>query len=149
MKDDLEDSKEIAEQATYEDEAATSKRTVTIPLKEYDEIKREEHFINSQTLIDFIDNRNYEVLLGVTNDVGCYSEIIRTISIYPEYTIYVPNAFTPNGDGENDIFLAQANGINYFEMLIIDWWGSFIFTSNQYFFLKLFRSCFLFLFYRY
>ena len=56
MKDDLEDSKEIAEQATYEDEAATSKPTVTIPLKEYDEIKHDEHFIKSQTLIDIIDN---------------------------------------------------------------------------------------------
>jgi len=56
MKDDLEDTKDIAEQATYEDEQATSKRTVTIPLKEYDEIKREENFIKSQTLIDIIDN---------------------------------------------------------------------------------------------
>ena len=56
MKDDSEESKEVAEQATYEDEAATAKRTVTIPLKEYDEIKREEHFIKSQTLIDIIDN---------------------------------------------------------------------------------------------
>ena len=44
------------EDATYEDESAKSRRTVTIPLKEYDEIKREEHFIKSQTLIDIIDN---------------------------------------------------------------------------------------------
>jgi len=36
MKDDLEESKDIAEQATYEDEQSTSKRTVTIPLTEYD-----------------------------------------------------------------------------------------------------------------
>jgi hypothetical protein len=56
MKDDLEDSKDIAEQATYEDESAKASRTVTIPLREYDEIKREEHFIKSQTLIDIIDN---------------------------------------------------------------------------------------------
>ena len=56
MKDDLEDSKDIAEQATYEDEAATSKRTVTIPLKEYDELKSEESFIKSKSLIDIIDN---------------------------------------------------------------------------------------------
>jgi len=55
MKDHSENG-ESAEQATYEDEQATSKRTVTIPLKEYDEIKREEHFIKSQTLIDIIDN---------------------------------------------------------------------------------------------
>ena len=56
MKDDLEDSKDIAEQATYEDEPAKARRTVTIPLREYDEIKREENFIKSQMLIDIIDN---------------------------------------------------------------------------------------------
>ena len=56
MKDDLEDSKDIAEQATYEDESAKARRTVTIPLREYDEIRRDEHFIKSQTLIDIIDN---------------------------------------------------------------------------------------------
>ena len=55
MKDQPENG-ERAEQATYEDEQTTSKRTVTIPLKEYDEIKREENFIKSQTLIDIIDN---------------------------------------------------------------------------------------------
>ena len=53
MKDDLD---ERAVDATYEDEQATSKRTVTIPLKEYDEIKREENFIKSKVLIDIIDN---------------------------------------------------------------------------------------------
>ena len=53
MKDDFD---ERAADATYEDEQATSKSTVTIPLKEYDEIKREENFIKSQTLIDIIDN---------------------------------------------------------------------------------------------
>ena len=55
MKDDN-DQSERADDATYEDEQVTSKRTVTIPLKEYDEIKREENFIKSQTLIDIIDN---------------------------------------------------------------------------------------------
>ena len=54
MKDNPENG-ERAEQATYEDEH-TSRRTVTIPLKEYDEIKREENFIKSQMLIDIIDN---------------------------------------------------------------------------------------------
>ena len=53
MKDDLDD-KEIAEQATYEDEH-TSRRTVTIPLKEYDELKAEQHFIKDPSLISIID----------------------------------------------------------------------------------------------
>ena len=54
MKDESED-KDRAVDATYEDEH-TSRRTVTIPLKEYDELKSEENFIKSKTLIDIIDN---------------------------------------------------------------------------------------------
>ena len=55
MKDQPENGERAAD-ATYEDESAVSKRTVTIPLREYDEIKREENFIKSQVLIDIIDN---------------------------------------------------------------------------------------------
>ena len=55
MKDNPENGERAAD-ASFEDEVSTSKRTVTIPLKEYDEIKRDEHFIKSQTLIDIIDN---------------------------------------------------------------------------------------------
>tara|TARA_B100001113_G_C21057796_1_gene599766 strand:+ start:917 stop:1135 length:219 start_codon:yes stop_codon:yes gene_type:complete len=38
--------------ATFENES----RTVTIPLKEYDKLKEEQHFIKDKTLIDIIDN---------------------------------------------------------------------------------------------
>ena len=51
MKDDL----ERADDATYEDEH-TSRRTVTIPLREYDELKADKNFIKDKTLIDIIDN---------------------------------------------------------------------------------------------
>ena len=54
MKDDPQNG-ERALDASFEDEVS-SRRTVTIPLKEYDELKAEENFIKSQTLIDIIDN---------------------------------------------------------------------------------------------
>jgi len=54
MKDNPENG-ERATDASFEDEV-TSRRTVTIPLKEYDELKSEESFIKSKTLIDIIDN---------------------------------------------------------------------------------------------
>ena len=50
MKDDL----ERADDATYEDEH-TSRRTVTISLKEYDELKTEQHYIKDPSLIAIID----------------------------------------------------------------------------------------------
>tara|TARA_R110002020_G_scaffold279211_1_gene494974 strand:+ start:35 stop:253 length:219 start_codon:yes stop_codon:yes gene_type:complete len=43
-----------ADDATYEDEH-TSRRTVTIPLKEYDELKTEQSFIKDPSLISIID----------------------------------------------------------------------------------------------
>ena len=49
------EDKQIADDASYEDEL-TSKWTVTIPLREYDELKLEQHFIKDKALIDIIDN---------------------------------------------------------------------------------------------
>ena len=51
MKDDYD---ERAVDATYEDKH-TSRRTVTIPLKEYDELKSEQSFIKDPSLISIID----------------------------------------------------------------------------------------------
>ena len=51
----IDEDQEKAEISTYENEL-TSRRTVSIPLKEYDELKMEQHFIKDKTLIDIIDN---------------------------------------------------------------------------------------------
>ena len=51
----INEDQEKAEISTYEDEL-TSRRTVSIPLKEYDELKMEQRFIKDKALIDIIDN---------------------------------------------------------------------------------------------
>lgn len=47
----------------------------------------------------------YEVLLRVYNKKGCMNTARAYLSIQPE-NIGLPNAFSPNGDGKNDIFKA-------------------------------------------
>ena len=59
MKDEYEhsgilDVRDRADEATYEDEH-TSRRTVTIPLKEYDELKAKQSSITDPSLISIID----------------------------------------------------------------------------------------------
>ena len=51
----IQEDQERAESASYENESGLS-RTVQIPLKEYDELKSEQHFIKDKVLIDIIDN---------------------------------------------------------------------------------------------
>jgi len=51
----IDEDQERAEAASYENETGLM-RTVTISLKEYDELKLEQQFIKDKTLIDIIDN---------------------------------------------------------------------------------------------
>ena len=44
-------------------------------------------------------------------------------------SLYIPNAFTPNGDGVNDIFYVYGNGIEELHLRIFNRWGELIFES--------------------
>lgn len=47
------------------------------------------------------------------------------------FTLYVPNAFTPNGDGLNETFGPVGNRVNQFSMRIYSRWGELMFESND------------------
>jgi gliding motility-associated-like protein len=76
----------------------------------------------------------YTVTLVVTNHYGCTNSTTRTLNIRSERTVYIPNAFTPNGDGLNDKFMPYASGdyLNAdFQMRIFDRWGNqLLFTGD-------------------
>jgi gliding motility-associated-like protein len=59
---------------------------------------------------------------------GCTASDIVTVHFDP--LIYVPNAFTPNGDGMNQYFRAITNNIDQFEMLIFNRWGEIVYRTN-------------------
>lgn len=76
----------------------------------------------------------YTVTLTVTNQYNCTNSTTRLINIRTERTVYIPNAFTPNGDGVNDKFMPYASGdfLNAdFQMRIFDRWGNkLLFTGD-------------------
>ncbi len=49
----------------------------------------------------------------------------------PKPTMYIPSAFTPNGDGINDFFGVKAEGIKQFKLQIFNRWGELVFESND------------------
>jgi len=46
-------------------------------------------------------------------------------------TFYIPNTFTPNNDGVNDVFIAKGTDLTYFSMTIFNRWGSFVYETND------------------
>ncbi len=79
------------------------------------------------------DSGSYKVTLIVTNGYGCSDTIQDQLLIKNEYAIYVPNAFTPDGDGLNDTFFPKGVGLDpdNFHMMIFDRWGDLIFETDN------------------
>ncbi|CAN5387627.1 hypothetical protein BH09BAC5_BH09BAC5_20590 [soil metagenome] len=74
---------------------------------------------------------HYNVNLIVTNQYGCVDDTTIEIIIEPDFSFFIPNAFTPNGDGINEGFFGQGYGITKYEIWIFDRWGNLIFTTKD------------------
>lgn len=77
------------------------------------------------------DTGTYTVTQVVINQYGCRDTAYQDIRINGESTTFIPNAFTPNGNGLNDTFKPQMFGIIEFQMLIFDRWGNEIFKTTD------------------
>ena len=85
----------------------------------------------SKFLHTYQDTGNYKVMLAVNNEFGCTDSIAYTIIIDPTFIIYIPDAFTPNGDEINDVFGPSVYGISKFEMKIYNRWGQLIYHTLE------------------
>jgi len=77
----------------------------------------------------FSDTGKFEVCLQVSSLQGCTNAICEGIYIKPVYTFYAPNAFTPNGDGNNDVFKLEGTYLSEVHMIIYNRWGEKLFES--------------------
>ncbi|NVO03830.1 MAG: gliding motility-associated C-terminal domain-containing protein, partial [Bacteroidetes bacterium] len=79
----------------------------------------------------FRNTGTFSVMLVVENTFGCVDTVFDFVTVYPDHSFYVPNAFTPNNDGNNDVFMASGNGIRAFEMAIYNRWGEMIYWNKD------------------
>jgi gliding motility-associated-like protein len=73
----------------------------------------------------YSDTGSYNVKLIVTTENSCVASIDKWIIVKPDYILHVPNAFTPNGDFLNDVFLPLGvfHGIGEYTFRIFNRWG--------------------------
>ncbi len=108
-----------------------------------------ESFTNNVSIADYIwtpseglDCNNCESTLAapvfstvytvsMADENGCVASTTFTVEVSTEKIIYIPNAFTPNGDGINDMFVISALGVVDFGIKIFDRWGSLMFSAND------------------
>ncbi|MCC7017836.1 MAG: gliding motility-associated C-terminal domain-containing protein, partial [Rhodospirillales bacterium] len=69
--------------------------------------------------------------IRAVNNFGCIAEDEVYVEVTTNYNIYIPNIFTPNEDGLNDVFIVYGTGLTKFEMTVFDRWGEKLFVSND------------------
>ena len=90
---------------------------------------------NGATTEDQTGLKEGSYTLSVVDANGCRDS--RTVTITNltsdtcDYNIFVPNIFSPNGDGENDVLQVEGSGIETLEFIIYNRWGNLIFQSNS------------------
>lgn len=71
------------------------------------------------------------VHLTVTNSDGCSDDTIAVVPVEDNFAFFVPNAFTPNTDGNNEIFLPKVHDVTNYDFTIYTRTGELIFYTNN------------------
>ncbi len=81
----------------------------------------------------FRDTGVHVVQLVAFHPSGCPDTMIQIIDVLPIVTYHMPNAFSPNADGTNDLFLGRGilDGMTDFQLNIFNRWGEMVFNSTD------------------
>ena len=71
--------------------------------------------------------------LVVTYNEGCLDTAFIEINTNGVPPLYIPNAFTPDGNGTNDVWFVYGTGIKDFRAMIFNRWGEKVFESTDQF----------------
>lgn len=77
------------------------------------------------------DSGNYLITQIVYTETGCVDTATALIHVNLSPTLYVPNAFTPDLDGENDEWIPVANGFKSITVRVFNRWGEEVFVTND------------------
>lgn len=81
---------------------------------------------------EFVTGGNFLVTLMVTDINNCSDTAQATVVVNDFFSLFIPDAFTPNGDGLNDFFEVYGTSIATFDINIFNRWGDLIFHSDDF-----------------
>ena len=78
--------------------------------------------------------QQYYIELYVENQNGCSDTVYGTQIVEGEYAFFLPNSFTPNGDGVNDEFYPVGDkvSVDNYSFKVFNRWGEMVFSTNEF-----------------
>ena len=82
----------------------------------------------------FSEPGTYEVMMTVSDTNDCFDSTSHKITIYYDFILYVPNSFTPDGDGNNETFAPKGfrmGKYQSYQFIIYNRWGTEVFSTDK------------------
>jgi gliding motility-associated-like protein len=82
---------------------------------------------------EYSDWTNYSIIQTVSNTFGCTDVAQFEVTVLPSLIVNIPNAFTPDGNGNNDVFYPVIYGSEVLEFGfdIYDRWGRLVYSAES------------------
>ena len=79
----------------------------------------------------FTDSGTYPIMLYAYNQLGCPDSVMHPVIVLPPTNFFIPNAFTPNGDGNNDEFYIESQeGVRVISFKVFNRLGEMVHEGN-------------------
>jgi gliding motility-associated-like protein len=78
----------------------------------------------------YTDTGMFAIRLVAVNSLGCSDDTTISIRVKPVYKLFLPNAFTPNNDGLNDLFQIKGTGFDEAQLFIFNKWGEKVYEQK-------------------
>lgn len=88
------------------------------------------YFQSTNQSISFPQGGPQQIALAITDNLGCIDTAFVTIYV-SDPDIWVPNVFTPNGDGINDIVVLPYPSFKRYDIQILNRWGNLVFELKD------------------
>jgi gliding motility-associated-like protein len=79
----------------------------------------------------YADIGTYTITQILENQYGCLDTLSSLVKILPDFYFWIPNSFTPDGNGLNDVFMPLTLGTLNYEFEIYNRWGARIFRTEN------------------
>ena len=78
----------------------------------------------------YSDGGTFTITQTVVNEFGCANTAEGQVSVSGS-VFYAPTAFTPDGDGLNDMWLPVVRGVSSYALRVTNRWGQLVFETND------------------
>lgn len=109
-----------------------------LPEMSYSYVWQPSNLLNNPNIINptAIIQQTTTFTVIATNDAGCSDSSsvlieVEDVLICNESTLFIPSAFTPNGDGRNDVWRIRGQSIEAVDVMVYNRWGQKIFETTD------------------